>query len=181
MHKRSIISRAARLTLASSLAFAGWAHAGECPAGKSAANALANAPSAPVGVTDTELASVDLSTENVKLDQRRLRLRHMTIAPGGIVPLHSHEDRPALICLICAAAYLVVFVMMCLRVKEGDYPPPELPPMADLPPLGASRCRGTLSEADSAARAIEDWVIRPMARAIAPVKRRRGILREKAG
>jgi len=48
-------------------------------------------------VTDTELASVDLSTENVKLDQRRLRLRHMTIAPGGIVPLHSHEDRPALI------------------------------------------------------------------------------------
>jgi len=97
MHKRSIISRAARLTLASSLAFAGWAHAGECPAGKSAANALANAPSAPVGVTDTELASVDLSKENVKLDQRRLRLRHMTIAPGGIVPLHSHEDRPALI------------------------------------------------------------------------------------
>ena len=97
MHKRSIISRAARLTLASSLAFAGWAHAGECPAGKSAANALANAPSAPVGVTDTELASVDLSKENVKFDQRRLRLRHMTIAPGGIVPLHSHEDRPALI------------------------------------------------------------------------------------
>ena len=97
MYKRSILSRAARLTIASSLVFAGWAHAGECPAGKSAANALANAPSAPVGVTDTELASVDLSKENVKLDQRRLRLRHMTIAPGGVVPLHSHEDRPALI------------------------------------------------------------------------------------
>jgi quercetin dioxygenase-like cupin family protein len=58
---------------------------------------LPDAPSAPVGVTDTELASIDLSKENVKLDQRRLRLRHMTIAPGGIVPLHSHEDRPALI------------------------------------------------------------------------------------
>jgi len=105
MHKRSIISRAARLTLASSLAFAGWAHAGECPAGKSAANALANAPSAPVGVTDTELASVDLSKENVKLDQRRLRLRHMTIAPGGIVPLHSHEDRPALIMVVSGEIY----------------------------------------------------------------------------
>jgi len=97
MQDCSITLRVARLTIASSLAFAAWAHAGECPAGKTAVNPLPNAPSAPVGVTDTELASVDLSKENVKLDQRRLRLRHMTIAPGGIVPLHSHEDRPALI------------------------------------------------------------------------------------
>ena len=67
------------------------------PADKVVANALPNAPSAQVGVTDTELASIDLAKENVKLDQRRLRLRHMTIAPGGIVPMHSHEDRPALI------------------------------------------------------------------------------------
>ena len=79
------------------LAFAGAAHAGECPADKLAANALQGAATAPVGVTDTELASIDLSKENVKLDQRRLRMRHMTIAPGGVVPLHSHEDRPALI------------------------------------------------------------------------------------
>jgi len=73
------------------------AHAGECPAGKAATNALAGAPTAPVGVVDTELAAVDLAKENVKLEMRRLRLRHMTIAPGGIVPLHSHADRPALI------------------------------------------------------------------------------------
>ncbi len=73
------------------------AQAGECPAGKAGANPLANAPTAPVGVTDTELASIDLAKENVKLNQRRLRMRHMTIAPGGIVPLHDHSDRPALI------------------------------------------------------------------------------------
>jgi len=97
MQYRSTMFPLARLALCASLAVAGGAHAGECPAGKAAANALPNAPSAPVGVTDTELASVDLSKENVKLEQRRLRLRHMTIAPGGIVPLHSHEDRPALI------------------------------------------------------------------------------------
>jgi quercetin dioxygenase-like cupin family protein len=97
MQDRSIKIQLARLAFAASLAVAGVAHAGECPAGKSAANALPGAPRAPVGVTDTELASIDLSKENVKLDQRRLRLRHMTIAPGGIVPLHSHEDRPALI------------------------------------------------------------------------------------
>jgi quercetin dioxygenase-like cupin family protein len=79
------------------LAFASVAHAGECPADKIGANALSGAPTAPLGVVDTEIASIDLSKENVKLDQRRLRTRHMTIQPGGVVPLHSHEDRPALI------------------------------------------------------------------------------------
>jgi quercetin dioxygenase-like cupin family protein len=83
--------------ITAALMLAGAAHAGECPADKTATNALAGAANAPVGVTDTELASIDLSKENVKLDQRRLRMRHMTIAPGGVVPLHSHEDRPALI------------------------------------------------------------------------------------
>jgi hypothetical protein len=87
-----------RLTAAATaFVMAGVAHAGQCPADKVAANDLPGAATAPVGVVDTELASIDLPTENVKLDHRRLRLRHMTIAPGGIVPLHSHEDRPALI------------------------------------------------------------------------------------
>ena len=82
---------------AAALTMAGLAHAGVCPADKVAANDLPGAATAPVGVVDTELASIDLAKENVKLDQRRLRLRQMTIAPGGIVPMHSHEDRPALI------------------------------------------------------------------------------------
>ncbi len=89
---------AAAATLAcATFSLTGTAHAGQCPADKLASNDLANAATAPVGVVETELASIDLSTENVKLDHHRLRLRHMTIAPGGIVPLHSHEDRPALI------------------------------------------------------------------------------------
>ena len=85
------------IAVATALALAGLAHAGQCPADKLAANDLPGAATAPVGVVDTELASIDLAKENVKLDQRRLRLRHMTIAPGGIVPMHSHVDRPALI------------------------------------------------------------------------------------
>ena len=89
-----------QVAVACGLAGAGIAHAGECPSGQAAANALADAPTAPVGVTDTELAAIDLARENVHLDQRRLRMRHMTIAPGGIVPLHSHEDRPALIMVV---------------------------------------------------------------------------------
>lgn len=75
----------------------GMAFAGECPAGKQGANALPNAPSAPVGVVDKELAAISLGQEKVKLPGRRLRLRAMTIEPGGVVPLHSHADRPALI------------------------------------------------------------------------------------
>ncbi len=86
-----------QIAAVAALTLAGHAYAGQCPADKIAANDLPGAPTAPVGVVDTELASIDLSTENVKLEHRRLRLRHMTIAPGGIVPLHSHEDRPALI------------------------------------------------------------------------------------
>jgi quercetin dioxygenase-like cupin family protein len=73
------------------------AFAGECPADKVGVNALAGAPTSPVGVTEQELSSVDLSKENVRLDERRLRLRAMQIQPGGVVPLHSHADRPALI------------------------------------------------------------------------------------
>jgi quercetin dioxygenase-like cupin family protein len=71
--------------------------AGECPADKVGANSLPGAATAPVGVTEAELTSIDLSKESVSLSQRRLRYRHMEIAPGGVVPLHDHSDRPALI------------------------------------------------------------------------------------
>ena len=97
MKSTSFTLSLSRLVGVAAIAATGVAHAGECPADQVAANALAGAPTAPVGITDTELAAIDLSTENVMLEHRRLRLRHMTIAPGGIVPLHSHEDRPALI------------------------------------------------------------------------------------
>jgi quercetin dioxygenase-like cupin family protein len=79
--------------------------AGECPADKVGANALPGAPGAPVGVMENELASIDLAKENVRLDQRRLRFRHMEIQPGGIVPLHSHADRPALIMVNAGQIY----------------------------------------------------------------------------
>ena len=100
MKNLSISTLVLQAAVACSLAGGGIAHAGECPAGQAAANALPGAPTAPVGITDTELAAIDLAQENVHLDQRRLRMRHMTIAPGGIVPLHSHEDRPALIMVV---------------------------------------------------------------------------------
>ena len=79
------------------LAAAASALAGECPAGKVGANPLTSAATAPTGVTEMELSSIDLSKEMVNLPQHRLRYRHMEIVPGGVVPLHTHADRPALI------------------------------------------------------------------------------------
>jgi len=60
------------------------------------ANALANAPTMPKGVTDDVIGSIDLSSE-IGVGGRQLRTRRLVVQPGGIVPLHSHKDRPALI------------------------------------------------------------------------------------
>jgi len=100
MNKHRFLTRCAAGAALSTALFTGLigaAAAGECPADKLSVNPLPGAATAPVGVTDDELASIDLSKENVKLNQRRLRMRHMVIQPGGVVPLHSHADRPALI------------------------------------------------------------------------------------
>jgi len=102
---KSSVFRNAALASTVALIVATPAFAGECPAGKTGDNPLAGAATAPVGVMENELAAIDLSKENVKLDQRRLRFRHMEIQPGGIVPLHSHADRPALIMVNAGEIY----------------------------------------------------------------------------
>jgi quercetin dioxygenase-like cupin family protein len=72
------------------------AMAGQCPAGHEGANALAGAANMPKDVTDTVIGRVDLGPE-INVDGRSLRLRRLVLQPGGIVPMHSHTDRPALI------------------------------------------------------------------------------------
>ena len=84
----------AAIAVAATSTFATPAIAGQCPAPGSMD--LANAPMMPKGVTDTVLASVDLGPE-IGVDGRQLRTRRLVVQPGGIVPLHSHKDRPALI------------------------------------------------------------------------------------
>ena len=78
-------------------AFAGTAHAGECPADKHMANATQPVDHAVQGVTDTTLGAIDLGKEQAKIAGRELRLRKMVIQAGGVVPWHSHDDRPAVI------------------------------------------------------------------------------------
>jgi quercetin dioxygenase-like cupin family protein len=46
------------------------------------------------------LATIDLAKEPVKLDDHLQRVRKLVIEPGGVVPWHSHTDRPALIYII---------------------------------------------------------------------------------
>lgn len=93
----------ARTLLASSLVVAGLsapAFAGECPADKLKADAVKPVSHGPKDVTDKVLAAIDLSKEKASLNGHMMRVRKLEIQPGGIVPWHSHAERPALIYVV---------------------------------------------------------------------------------
>jgi quercetin dioxygenase-like cupin family protein len=87
---------AAALALCTTAGLATPAFAGDCPSGQEMANPLADHPTTPVGVTDTVIGSIDLNKE-IGIKGRLLRTRMLVVQPGGIVPYHSHQGRPALI------------------------------------------------------------------------------------
>jgi quercetin dioxygenase-like cupin family protein len=89
---------AAVLTGSSIIASA--ALAGECPAGQKKTNAREAVDFKPVGVTDTVIASIDVAKAPFNINDRLFRMRKLTIEPNGIVPWHSHADRPAIIYII---------------------------------------------------------------------------------
>ena len=80
-----------------SIVMASSATAGECPADKMKPNVRAMVDTKPVGLSDVTLGSIDLGKQPAHIEGRELRFRKLTIEPGGIVPWHSHDDRPALI------------------------------------------------------------------------------------
>ena len=86
----------AAIALLIAAGFAPAALAGDCPSGHTA-NARGPADRAVKGVTDTTLGAIDLGKEQAKITGRELRFRRMVIEAGGVVPWHSHDDRPALI------------------------------------------------------------------------------------
>lgn len=89
---------AAALAAVFSLAVAP-AFAGECPAGKTKEGAVPSGPTAPTGVTDTVIGSIDLG-DGYGVPGRAFRLRRLEIQPGGVVPYHSHGERPAHIYIV---------------------------------------------------------------------------------
>lgn len=49
------------------------------------------------GFTASKTTTVDLGNEIEGMTGRQLRLRLLTIEPGGHIGLHSHKDRPAVV------------------------------------------------------------------------------------
>ena len=93
-----------RTTIAAVIAaaFSFAAQAGECPADKRVADGQGQKMAAHGAkeVTDTVIASTDLSKEKVGLRDYLFRARKLVIKPGGIVPWHSHGERPAMIYMV---------------------------------------------------------------------------------
>ena len=81
------------------LAVSGTAFAGQCPADQMVADGQGQRPGAtmPKGVTDVVLGSIELVSQPIGIQDRQFRMRRLAIRPGGEVPWHSHDDRPALI------------------------------------------------------------------------------------
>ena len=97
------------------------AFAGSCPAGQMRPDARTTGEMAPRAVTDVELAHVELGPEIQGLDGRKLRLRRLEIQPGGVVPWHSHADRPALIMTV--SGVVTEYASTCavpIEHKAGD-------------------------------------------------------------
>ena len=118
--QRRVIAIAALAALAAvSIA----AQAGECPADKVVADGkgqpMSNEPAK--GVSDTVVRAIDLAKEPVAIGGRALRARRLDIAAGGVVPWHSHGDRPAQI--LIASGEITEYASTCavpIVHKAGD-------------------------------------------------------------
>src|ERR1700733_12851903 len=84
-HRGSVMTKASiKLALILSLTLTGAASAQQPPTENK-------------GVNATPLAAFDLSKQGLKdLDQRQMRMRLITVEPGGAAAFHSHAQRPAL-------------------------------------------------------------------------------------
>ena len=102
------------------------ANAGECPADKKVADGQGQKPStaAAKDVTDVVRATTDLSKEPAAVNGRSFRLRQLDVKPGGIVPWHSHGNRPAMIYIV--SGEIVEYASNCavpIVHKAGDVAP----------------------------------------------------------
>lgn len=115
------VALGAALSMAASLALAG-----ECPADKIVADGQGQkpGPATPKDVRDVVRASTDLSKEPLALAGRLFRLRQLDIKPDGIVPWHSHDNRPAMIYIV--SGEVVEYASSCavpIVHRAGDIAP----------------------------------------------------------
>ena len=121
--RRMVIAGAIAGTLSVAAAAAS---AGECPADQRVADGQGQKPgaTAPKDVTDVVRASTELAKEPLALKDRLFRLRQLDIKPGGIVPWHSHRNRPAMIYIV--SGEVVEYASNCavpIVHKTGDVAP----------------------------------------------------------
>lgn len=129
--KQQNASKWQRVALATLLAgvfsaFASSAMAGECPADKRVADGMGQqpGPTMPKDVTDVVRSSTDLSKEPLALQGRLFRLRQLEMKPGGVVPWHSHNERPAMIYIV--SGEVVEYASNCavpITHRAGDVSP----------------------------------------------------------
>jgi quercetin dioxygenase-like cupin family protein len=99
------------------------ANAGECPADKKVTDGQGQKMStvAAKDVTDVVRVTTDLSKEPAAIKGRQFRLRQLDIKAGGIVPWHSHNERPAMIYIV--SGEVVEYASNCavpIVHKAGD-------------------------------------------------------------
>ncbi len=104
----SLLSRIARPRIAARLALAagfaaallgGAARAQECPPDKVLTAHQDIGWKDDVGIRRKTLALIDLNGWR-DIGDLRLRMRRLTIPPGGVIPTHEHNDRPSLVFFI---------------------------------------------------------------------------------
>src|SRR5688572_4031944 len=86
MNKTILRGLSTAAIIAGAMAFGGAAFAGECPTARITADGKGQADQsvAAKDVTDTVLASIDLSKEMVAAKDRQFRMRRLEVQPGGV-------------------------------------------------------------------------------------------------
>jgi quercetin dioxygenase-like cupin family protein len=74
--------------------------AGECPADQVGIDVTKAGATEPMGVTDEVIASIDLAAKGQQITDTIFRMRRLVVQPGGVVPWHSHLERPANIYIV---------------------------------------------------------------------------------
>ena len=74
--------------------------AGECPADEVGVDVTKAGATEPMGVTDDVIASIDLAAKGQQFADTIFRMRRLVVQPGGVVPWHSHLERPANIYIV---------------------------------------------------------------------------------
>ena len=107
-------------------AFSVPALAGECPADKRVADGQGQkmVTHGAKGLSDVVRATTDLAKEPAAIQGRLFRLRELDLQPGGIVPWHSHNQRPAMIYIVTGE--IVEYASNCavpIVHRAGDVAP----------------------------------------------------------